>query len=525
MEVAMKMRKISHSKPIRSSLSSTRVVKPIKKKPYIKLRKCVCPLTEYGMIEFPAVWNEFRIHEQLCDGIIHSNDGKTMNIHRVLLSAVSPYFKTLFINSLNGGKPENKEVNVDIKGHILELILDYAYTGQCNVSSHNVEELLPIADQYEVLGVVRQCCHYLLEKLQPENCLGIFKFARNYFCHDLEERGRRYIRHNFKKILHQSSEFKELSAEELETILRDDELNVRNEETVFEAIMKWTEADLPNRKKYLKILIHCARYGLMSFKFFTDVVMNNKLIRENPELHDSLYPASLFLAHLDSKQEPELDLNDPIARPRIPYEILFAIGGWSAGSPTNFVETYDTRADRWYLSVNTDFTPRAYHGMCVLDNLIYMIGGFDGNEHFNTVRCYNPITREWKEQACMYNSRCYVSVCTLGGKIYALGGYNGRTRMSSGERYTPSDNQWEVIPSMQCQRSDASAAALNNKIYIVGGFNGQEVLSSAEMFDPETNQWSYIYSMKSARSGVSLVAYRNCLYALGGFNGLTRLNT
>ena len=40
-------------------------------------------------------------------------------------------------------------------------------------------------------------------------------------------------------------------------------------------------------------------------------------------------------------------MNNPIARPRVPFEILFVIGGWSGGSPTNMVETYDTRADRW----------------------------------------------------------------------------------------------------------------------------------------------------------------------------------
>ncbi|PSN56988.1 hypothetical protein C0J52_04246 [Blattella germanica] len=525
MEVAMKLRKISRSKSARSSPSSTKVGKQNKKKPSaltFKTRKCICTPTDYGLAEFPRVWNELRIHQQLCDGVLHSSDGKTLYVHRAILSAVSPYFKALFTNSLKGGKPEANEVNLDIRGHILELILDYAYTGQCNVTSQNVEELLPVADQYEVMGVVQQCCQYLLEELRPENCLGIYKFARHYFCRDLEERGRRYIRHNFKQILQCSTEFKDLSAEELESILCDDELNVRNEELVFEAVMKWTEADLPSRKQYLKILIHCVRYGLMSFKFFTDVVMHNRFILENPELQDSLYPASIFLAELDSKQESDLDLNDPIARPRIPYEILFAIGGWSAGSPTSFVETYDTRADRWFLSVNTDITPRAYHGLCVLDNLIYMIGGFDGNEHFNTVRCYNPTTREWMERACMYHARCYVSVCTLGGKIYALGGYNGRTRMSSAERYSPSTNQWEIIPSMHHQRSDASAAALCNK---VGGFNGQEVLNSAEMYDPEVGHWTYIHMMRSARSGVSLVAYRNCLYALGGFNGFTRLNS
>lgn len=136
------------------------------------------------------------------------------------------------------------------------------------------------------------------------------------------------------------------------------------------------------------------------------------------------------------------------------------------------------------LSSNTDQTPRAYHGTCTMNGLIYIIGGFDGYEHFNTVRSFNPVNYEWKEHACMYYPRCYVSVVLLGkitiiyqlkinlakyfsdGKIYALGGYNGRTRMSSGERYDSNLNQWELIASMFRQRSDASAAVLDSKVII-----------------------------------------------------------
>lgn len=81
---------------------------------------------------------------------------------------------------------------MDISGYILELLLDYAYTDVCNVNSLNVEQFLPVADQYELLGVVQLCCQYLLEELEPENCLGIFKFARHYFCHDLEGQGHKY---------------------------------------------------------------------------------------------------------------------------------------------------------------------------------------------------------------------------------------------------------------------------------------------------------------------------------------------
>jgi len=56
-----------------------------------------------------------------------------------------------------------------------------------------------------------------------------------------------------------------------------------------------------------------------------------------------LLPVNTYLTEQELKQNGEIDLKNPVARPRVPYEILFAIGGWSAGSPTSFVETYDTR--------------------------------------------------------------------------------------------------------------------------------------------------------------------------------------
>jgi kelch-like protein 10 len=39
----------------------------------------------------------------------------------------------------------------------------------------------------------------------------------------------------------------------------------------------------------------------------------------------------------------DLLVQNPIARPRIPHEILFTCGGWSGGSPTSAIELYDVR--------------------------------------------------------------------------------------------------------------------------------------------------------------------------------------
>lgn len=41
--------------------------------------------------------------------------------------------------------------------------------------------------------------------------------------------------------------------------------------------------------------------------------------------------------------------------------------------------------------------PRAYHGTAVLGNSIYVIGGFDGMDYFNSCRCFDAVTKVWRE--------------------------------------------------------------------------------------------------------------------------------
>ncbi|GFT07692.1 kelch-like protein 10 [Trichonephila clavipes] len=94
---------------------------------------------------------------------------------------------------------------------------------------------------------------------------------------------------------------------------------------------------------------------------------------------------------------------------------------------------------------------------------VYVIGGFDGNQCFNSVRCYDPVTRVWEEKGCMYVQRCYVSVAVVGDYLYALGGYDGHRRNKSCERYDSAKNQWSFIANMHNIRSDASADSLEGK--------------------------------------------------------------
>lgn len=67
-----------------------------------------------------------------------------------------------------------------------------------------------------------------------------------------------------------------------------------------------------------------------------------------------------------------------------------------------------------------ELVPRAYHGIVVINRLIYIIGGFDGMDYFNSCRVFDTEIFQWKEIAPMNVKRCYVSTAILDGFIYAM---------------------------------------------------------------------------------------------------------
>ncbi|XP_076181587.1 kelch-like protein 10 isoform X1 [Ptiloglossa arizonensis] len=467
---------------------------------------------------------DFRQNNLLCDAVLRLEDGGIFPIHRAILSACSPYFRALFTTTLHS-REKTDVLLPGVSSNMMNLLLEYAYLRSINVNNENVCQLLVTADYLNILGVLDLCCEFLKKNLAPENCITVMRFAREHFCKGLENSAYRYVMRYFVQVAHRSDEILDLPVEELTSLIGADELNVKSEDTVWELALKWIDFDPQSRKNFIVDLMKNIRLGLLDTQFFLENVKDHPYVTGNDACRPIIIETLKFLYDLEIITQKDGEIPTPkIARPRVPHEILFAIGGWSGRSPTNFIETYDTRADRWVKVEEVDpIGPRAYHGTAVVGSNIFVIGGFDGADYFNSCRCFNAVTKVWREVAPMNARRCYVSVAVLNDLIYAMGGYDGYYRQSTAERYNYKTNQWSLIAPMICQRSDASATTLNDKIYITGGFNGHECLNSAEVYDPESNQWTMIAPMRSRRSGVSCISYHNHVYVIGGFNGISRM--
>jgi kelch-like protein 10 len=407
-----------------------------------------------------------------------------------------------------------------VTSETMSLILEYVYMRSVDISQENVCTLLVSADYLRMPDLLELCRNFLKNMLTPENCIGIMCFARDYSS-SLEEDARCFLMRNFVHISQQSDELLELPPEELKAIIGADELNVKSEEVVWDVVLRWINHDRENRKGNIVELIKKVRLGLLDPKFVLENVKDHPNVAGNDECCDIIMDALKSLLGLEMITQKEREIPDrKFSRPRIPYEILFAIGRWAETSVRNYIQMYDTRTNRWIKVEEIEPTfQRVFYGTAVAGFNIYVIGGYNGEDCLNSCRCFNAVAKTWCEVSPMHERRLYLSVAVLDGLVYAMGGIDGSLNLNTAERYDHRTNRWSIIAPMNERRFNSSATTLNGKIYIVGGFNGEEHMNSAEVYDPEVNQWTFIENMLFVRSGVSCIAYHGCVYAIGGTNG------
>lgn len=146
-----------------------------------------------------------------------------------------------------------------VSPEMMKLVIEYAYTRTVSITAENVESLLGTADQFNIMGIIRLCCEFLKSQLCLENCIGICRLTNHYHCPGLRQTAYMFILHNFEELIKVSTEFLDLSIDELTDIIEKDELNVKQEEVVFDAILKWITHDPWQRRQHIPILLSKVR--------------------------------------------------------------------------------------------------------------------------------------------------------------------------------------------------------------------------------------------------------------------------
>ncbi|KAK3580709.1 hypothetical protein CHS0354_005713 [Potamilus streckersoni] len=449
-------------------------------------------------------------HNKRYTDVIISVDETKFECHKLILGAMSHYFNAMFSTQMNESRDEVITIqNVD--KDTFKTLLKYIYTGDDLITMENVQNLLRVANMLQVECLQEHCENFLNKILSAENCLSIWKMASAIGCLKLVRKTWNYILENFVIIM-EFDEFDSLDVNDIISLIRDNDLNTSSEEVVYDAVIKWIQANPEERKSQIDNLLTHIRFPFISTKYINE----HKDIKI---LTNSMYFQELMKDFPIRTNENDSNLiNSRIFQPhqyQHRQEQVLCIVGIRSRHPNpqqTELKCFSYRRDSEYVMAKLPVEPGACFAVCCTKEDVYLSGGYHGQTLFLH---YNGITNTWQQCEGLKEGRWGHDMVLLNGNVYSIGGSSRSSQtLSSIECYTPQNNHNEIVGNLSLPVSFMASAAIKNKIFIFGGMLQDRTFSqNIQCFDIENRTCKIVGSMPEMTTSASrVVVIENAVY-------------
>ena len=443
-----------------------------------------------------------------------SGDGQALlKAHRNVLCAASPFFYT----ALNSDMKEKKEGVIQLKEttkSVMEQILEFLYTGHVEVNNEeNAYELLTQADYFLIPSLKALSGKFIVKTLDVSNCLVVYNFAIEYHGEELKNGARDFILANLVAVS-DTEDFLNVSGKEIEEWISSDEVIVKQEEEIFEMIVKWMEKKNRQDQDFLQLLRH-VRCVFLSQSYVFDVMLQHPLVKANAVCSEFI---------LDAMKEVPDDHTDQCFFSQSPRNCLKTHEDAIVAIGLRETDCYIPSEDKWYMLPDNPSRNYFYrYGMSSIHGKLYAIGKYS-DQNGSIVEYYDPSSNLWTPVSAPGITKREMAVVTLQGLLYVVGGRDENDiALSTVQRYNPDADQWEEVSSLSSPRSDMCAVAHGNYLYAIGGRRvGLEILGIVERFDPRENTWENLPSLLTERSFASGVGVKGKVFVFGGLQPSSR---
>jgi N-acetylneuraminic acid mutarotase len=207
------------------------------------------------------------------------------------------------------------------------------------------------------------------------------------------------------------------------------------------------------------------------------------------------------------------------------------VAGGSVPPNTNAVQIYDEFSHAWSPGASMPAAAAGAAGAAaVFNSRLYVAGGFNESEKFNTLVVYDPAIGTygtWATLANMPTARSMAGAAVINGTLFVVGGAIGafnNQSLTTVEAYDISAGQWSTKAAMPTPRHGLQVGVLNGRLYAIGGLrhrveNGADaydLLDVVESYDPVTNTWRAETPIPSLHAFGVAAVLDGALHIVGG---------
>ncbi|KAJ8403770.1 hypothetical protein AAFF_G00346380 [Aldrovandia affinis] len=436
--------------------------------------------------------------QQLCD-VTLLVEGKKFMCHRVLLAAVSPYFRAMFTSPLVESRLTEIRLE-EVTPSVMETVIQFVYTGEAGLSLDTAEDLFVAANRLQVMPLQDLCSRFLFEHLSVDNCLGMYSLARSHHDQLLLRASLRLVAQHFPRVARQT-DFLLLDPGTLGSLLGSDRLGVESEAEVYDAARRWAEHQPRQRYAHMPTLLRHLRFGLLA-----------------PEESQRL------------TQELGAGLAEGLAGPLRPREGMFEKKivcvdlkprEDEALRDSDFtVDCFDPRTGKWekLAALGSLLCP----GCTAVGGRLFVVGGIlRGGQVSSSVHEYDTVQDRWLLRPPLAQPRAMLGLLGCGDTLYALGGCNRSAMLDSCESLDLAALRWGPGPRLPLPLRSFACAALRGRLYLLGGTtleqNRAVVHSGVLIYHTLTRSWSRVGLDSGATCLAGGVAVRGGVCAVGGY--------
>uniref|UniRef100_A0A671M808 Zmp:0000000619 n=1 Tax=Sinocyclocheilus anshuiensis TaxID=1608454 RepID=A0A671M808_9TELE len=414
-------------------------------------------------------------------------EGKEFEVHQNVLASCSLYFKDM-VKRFNRNGEKMQLTMSNISSDVLELLLEFVYTGSLIIDSANAKTLLEVANKFQFNTFCKVCVSFL---------------------------GKNQTDYIFPQTFHQN--------------------RATNSVTKLHAF---------NTTLYA-LLLAVVRLPFIHPSYLLNVVDNEELIKSSEACRDLVNEAKRYHMLPHARQE----MQTPRTRPRLSAgvaEVIVLVGGRQVigmnQRSLTAVTCFNPQNNKWYPLASLPFYNREFFSVISAGDNIYLSGGIESGVTLADVWCYmslldnwnlvsrmtvprgvagnldnvaryDTITNQWEMVAPLPKPVHSAAATVCGGKIYVFGGVN-EAGLSAGvlQSYVPQTNAWSFIESPMIDNKYAPAVTLNGYIFILGGAYAR----ATTIYDPEKGNIKAGPNMNHSRQFCSAVVLDGKIYVTGG---------